>query len=140
MTHAENLRDDAQTILDLLDQKPELFTEASRQYHVDKAAALLAGAEALEACEKAKSILHAYGDANEGTAYPYWLVLGRGLNRAEQGVWAGPFFSRERAEIWMRSNEHNIGKSAFVYCFSGHTSWHYRDLLKALPAPPKGDA
>lgn len=79
---------------------------------------------------KAREILFAYGEENDGTADPWWAVLKR--NRmGEDAIVAGPFFSRDRAAQYTEARAHDIGKT-IVYCFSGHGSWHYRELREVL--------
>lgn len=61
----------------------------------------------------------------EATAYPVWVILsGKRTMRFE----AGPWFSREAAEVHLQAKAHRYPKSAYVYCASGHMSGDYRAL------------
>lgn len=91
-------------------------------------------AEAKRDGEQVKAILFAYGEANEATQHPYWLVLRNGVLRACDAVLAGPFFSREAAANHMMSRRYEYGDKAYVYCFSGHWSRQYKDLRDAVTA------
>lgn len=75
----------------------------------------------------AKLVL-AHGENNDATKYPFWAIVKRGgFGRV---VWLDGFwFSREEATEFLESRRYNYGKSAFVYCFSGHNSWHCRALF-----------
>jgi len=74
-------------------------------------------------------------DKNEGTSYPWWLIidpkqmLNRDLHTAVIGMISGPFFSREEAEIYLRANRHHYSVLAIVYCHSGYTSISYRQAI-----------
>ena len=48
---------------------------------------------------------------------------------------AGVWFNREDAEAYLKAKAYNFPKSAVVYCFSGHYSWH----LKEIYAIAKGE-
>ena len=75
-------------------------------------------------------------DKNEGTDSPWWvIIMPRQIMRKDpsstascivEGVW----FSRESAEAHLESRRHEYGKDAVVYCFSGHWSAEYKQLLK----------
>lgn len=83
-----------------------------------------------EKLQKAREILFAYGDENDGTAHPWWAVVKRS-RMGEHSILAGPFFSRQRADEHYKAREYEY-KKAIVYCFSGHYSQHYRELREVL--------
>lgn len=67
-------------------------------------------------------------ERREGTGYPWWAIV----RRTSGGAFIlldGPFFSREEAENLRTSKPHDYGKSSLVYCFSGHRSESYKDLI-----------
>jgi hypothetical protein len=75
---------------------------------------------------------------NEATAYPWWAIVdpiqnfqtGRqGVNNVAHMI-TGPYFSRKSAEDYLRMKRHRFGKSAAVWCFSGHQSWDYVDAFE----------
>ncbi len=80
--------------------------------------------------DKAREIVFSYTD-NEITSHPWWAVM-RNSGRGSAAVIAGPFFSRERAEQYRQARLHEHGKATHVFCFAGHYSRHYRDLIEAL--------
>jgi len=80
--------------------------------------------------KRAQDILFCSTD-NEITSDPWWAVV-RKNRLGSSAISAGPFFSRERAETHMEARRHEYGKGAFVFCFSGYYSRHYRDLREAL--------
>lgn len=84
----------------------------------------------------ARAVLFAYGQENEGTAHPWWAVINP-HRKGPQAIIAGPFFSRERAEQYREARLYEHGPKAIVYCFSGHASWHYKDLREALGPTPE---
>lgn len=71
----------------------------------------------------------------DGTSYPWWAITleVKGWQRGE-ALLAGPFFSRETAEDYLRDCRHNFPDRARVYCFSGHQSPVFRELRKAAEA------
>ena len=91
-----------------------------------------------ERLKKARSILFAYTD-NEITAHPWWCVVRNG-SFGRMVVLEGPFFSREQATQLLEARRYEYGAKAYVYCFSGHRSWHYRDLREAIGSPESSDA
>lgn len=73
-------------------------------------------------------------NAAEATAYPVWVILsGKRTMRFE----AGPWFSREAAEVHLKAKAHRYPKSAYVYCASGHMSGDYRALCEEAAAEVK---
>lgn len=64
----------------------------------------------------------------EGTGYPWWAIVRRTAG-GNHILLDGPFFSREEAEDVRSSKPHDYGRSSLVYCFSGHRSEGYRDLI-----------
>jgi hypothetical protein len=77
----------------------------------------------------------------EGTSYPWWaIVRGRGPNKT---LLEGPFFSREEAEEMREAKPQDYGRSSYVYCFSGHRSFGYCELIalaKDSLAEARGEA
>lgn len=73
-------------------------------------------------------LILSHGEENEGTAYPFWYVAVKGgavLGRPvmiSHGFW----FNRADAEKHLENKAHRYPKTAFVYCDSGHDSWHIR--------------
>lgn len=65
---------------------------------------------------------------NEATAYPWWCVVAKN-HLGALSILAGPFFSRDRAEAHRQARIYEYGHGSIVYCFSGHNSEHYRDLI-----------
>jgi hypothetical protein len=87
--------------------------------------------------EQARAVLFAYGEANEMTAHPYWLILHNGNLRADASVLAGPFFSRQAAAQHLSARRYEYGDKAYVFCFSGHKSHEYKALRDLLKEPNK---
>jgi len=74
-------------------------------------------------------IMLSHGEKNDITAYPYWAIVKKaGLGR--QAILAGIWFNREDAERYLEAKRYNFGKTAFVYCFSGHESWHLKEMYE----------
>jgi len=73
-------------------------------------------------------------EKNEGTSFPYWLILDpvRNLD-LDVGTLAsmitGPFFSRKEAESALAGRRYNYSKRAVVYCKSGCDSESYRKAM-----------
>lgn len=110
-----------------------------RQERIEELEKELAEArEDQERLKKARSILFAYTD-NEITAHPWWCVVKNG-SFGRMVVLEGPFFSRERATQLLEARRYEYGAKAYVYCFSGNRSWHYRDLREAVGDPAAIDA
>lgn len=78
----------------------------------------------------ARSILFASED-NEATADPWWAIV-KSTRPGREEVLAGPFFSRKRAESMLEARRHDWGRKAFVFCFSGYYSAHYKELRATL--------
>ena len=79
-------------------------------------------------------VVLSHGDNNEATAVPYWGIVQ--YTRSKRVVMlAGVWFNREDAEAYLKAKAYNFPKSAVVYCFSGHYSWH----LKEIYAIAKGE-
>lgn len=76
---------------------------------------------------KTSEVILSHGEHNDATAYPVWVIVKRcGLGKHE---WlAGPWFNRVDATWYLEARRHAFGPKAFVYCFSGHESWHMREL------------
>lgn len=65
----------------------------------------------------------------EGTANPFWIIVT--LRRGGDILYhAGPWFSRAAAEAHLDGKRHRYGKSAVVYCASGHMSNDYVHLCQ----------
>jgi hypothetical protein len=79
---------------------------------------------------------------NEGTRLPWWCIIDPQQNLSTKpeashniaGMVTGPFFSRERAERFLKATRYNFGKGAVVYCMSGHNSHDYERLYNACSA------
>ena len=82
-------------------------------------------------------------EENEGTSYPYWLILDPDQNMSCDIHYlasqiAGPFFSREEAEAELKATRYNYSKRAKVYCHSGCYSRQYREKIRSVKhANPK---
>lgn len=97
----------------------------------DKGLEWKARAEAAEeTIRKAQAILFAYTD-NEITSDPWWAVVRNG-SFGRMVILEGPFFSRARATQLMEARRYEYGDKAYVYCFSGYRSQHYKDLRAVL--------
>lgn len=73
---------------------------------------------------------------NEGTDTPQWFVVDPKQNmRADvataAGQFVGPFFSRERAEAYLKSRRYEYGPKAVVWCASAYYASDYKRLYKA---------
>ncbi len=79
---------------------------------------------------QARSILFSYTD-NEITADPWWGVVRNG-SFGRMVMLEGPFFSRERATQLLEARRYEYGAKAYVYCYSGHRSQHFKDLREVL--------
>jgi hypothetical protein len=75
-------------------------------------------------------------DNNEGTAYPWWLIVDpKQMMKPEAGYVAmgmitGPFFSREEAQIFLDAKRHRYSKRAVVWCSSGYDSISFRQACE----------
>lgn len=82
--------------------------------------------------DKLKSLVLSHGENSEATALPFWYIavkagaVHRGRNVILRGIW----FNREDAEAHLKKAAHRYPKNAFVYCDSGHDSWHMRELYR----------
>lgn len=73
-------------------------------------------------------------EKNEGTSYPYWLILDPRQNLSLDvgtlaGMITGPFFSREEAEAELRNRRYDYSKRARVYCKSAYHSGSYKAAI-----------
>ncbi len=80
---------------------------------------------------------------NEGTSYPYWLILDPSQNmRADIHDLAcqitGPFFSRATAEAHLKERRYEFSKRAAVYCKSGYWAKPYVEAVNAAKKPATG--
>lgn len=64
---------------------------------------------------------------NECTSFPFWAIVKK-CNSGQMHMLAGVWFNREDAERFLNATHHRYGDKAFVYCFSGHDSWHIKEL------------
>jgi hypothetical protein len=72
-------------------------------------------------------VMLSHGEKNDGTAFPFWGIAQRaGLGRI--ALLAGVWFNRQDAKAHLDAKGHRYPKSAFVYCFSGHESWHLKEM------------
>lgn len=70
---------------------------------------------------------------NEGTSYPYWIIIDpeQNFSKGDDGVHrvasmiTGLFMSREEAQDFLDRTRYNFSKHARVYCHSGNygQSW-----------------
>jgi hypothetical protein len=67
---------------------------------------------------------------NESTQYPWWGIVKR-AGLGQYAMLAGPFFSRASAERQRKARIYEYGERSLVYCFSGHESRDFRDLMDA---------
>lgn len=67
---------------------------------------------------------------NEATAIPIWFIACRAgaAHRGRQVMIRGFWFNREDAERHLNAKRHRYPKTAYVYCDSGHDSWHIKEL------------
>jgi len=75
---------------------------------------------------------------NEATEAPYWMIIDPyqmmkpNISRVAN-MFTGPFFSRYDAEYYMtKIRPHAFSDKAAVYCCSGHESYKYHIMCKAL--------
>lgn len=78
-------------------------------------------------------------ELNEGARSPWWMIVDpRQLMKVndEQAIHnvasmiTGPFFSREEAEIVLKTRRYNFGPNAHVYCASGCETKQYADKVR----------
>lgn len=72
------------------------------------------------------------GEANnDATSYPFW-----GISRTFRGeeilLNSGIWFNRADAEAHLKNKSHRYPKVAHVYCFSGHDSWHVKEMYRLV--------
>lgn len=89
--------------------------------------------------EKARAILFAHEEKNDGTEHPWWGVV-KDAGRGEVILLEGPFCSRARATRLLEARRYEYGNAAYVYCFSGGRSQHYRELRELLGPAPKPES
>ena len=79
-------------------------------------------------------------EENEATAYPFWIIIDPrqnfhtndfGLHNIANMI-TGIWLSREAAQNHLNAKRHRFGKSARVFCHSGHDSWDWKNLVKYL--------
>ena len=82
-----------------------------------------------------QELVKSHGDQNDGTAFPFWIIASKaGLGKIaieSSGFW----FNREDAERFLKATRYRFPKTAFVYCMSGHDSWHVKELYALANAP-----
>ena len=74
---------------------------------------------------------------NESTRAPYWMILDPRQNMRSNihelaSQMTGPFFSRKKAEIFLKQTRYNFGPKAHVYCLSGCHSQQYYDFCDEI--------
>jgi hypothetical protein len=76
---------------------------------------------------KVSEIVLSHGEENDATAFPVWAIcLKAGFGHI---VWlSGPWFNRRDAEDFLKARNYRFPVKAFVYCFSGEESWHWKEL------------
>ena len=67
---------------------------------------------------------------NEATSAPFWLILDPKQNMdcdifGLAGQITGVFFSREKAESYLKAHRYNFTERAKVFCHSGCYSYEY---------------
>ncbi len=80
-------------------------------------------------------------EENEGTAYPWWMIVDphQNFKTNDEGLYnvagmiTGPFFSRAEAETVLRQQRHHFGVNAKVFCASGHNTVAYGDAFREVP-------
>lgn len=85
---------------------------------------------------KWSELVLSHGEENDGTAYPFWAIVTK-AGLGGHVFHAGPWFSRASADLHLTNKKHRYPKTAFVYCFSGHMSWDYRNLMDEAKADLK---
>lgn len=74
-------------------------------------------------------------EKHETTAEPWWLIIDpRQMMRPDchtvAGMIDGPFFSREEAEMVLKSRAHHYSKNAVVFCHSGCYTNQYKNAYQ----------
>ena len=77
-------------------------------------------------------------DKNEGTAYPFWIIIDPRQNFKvnSDGIYniasmiTGVWFSRESAQEFLDRTRYNFSEHARVYCHSGTYSNDWIELSK----------
>lgn len=72
-------------------------------------------------------ILLSHSEENDATAYPWWAIVKK-AGLGQHAILNGPFFNRADAEEYLESHRYRYGKSALVWCFSGHHAPHLRQM------------
>ena len=80
-----------------------------------------------------------HGKENDGTQFPYWMVAIKAGFHGYVPISSGFWFSRKSAEDHLKAKAHRYPKTAVVYCFSGHDSWHVRELYALARAAKEGN-
>jgi hypothetical protein len=74
---------------------------------------------------------------NEATRCPYWIIIDPHQSfccdvHDVASMITGVFFSRKDAQDFLDTTRYNFSKHARVYCNSGHNSYKYESLCKAI--------
>lgn len=75
---------------------------------------------------------------NEGTSAPWWIIIDPRQNlRVSReachniaSMITGPFFSRDKAQMFLDATRYNFSPHAVVYCCSGYYSREYKEQLR----------
>lgn len=88
--------------------------------------------EAQRAAEKLAELILSHGEKTEATALPFWYIAVKGgsVQGGRNVILRGVWFNREAAEDHLKAKAHRYPKTAFVYCDSGHDSWHWKNLYE----------
>jgi hypothetical protein len=76
----------------------------------------------------------------EGTSYPYWIIIDpcQNFKTNEDGIYnianmiTGVWFSREKAEEFLKRTRYNFGPNAKVFCASGTYSEDWTEFCKEI--------
>ena len=77
---------------------------------------------------KLSEIILEHGDQNDATTFPFWGIAIKAGFHGYVMISNGFWFSRKSAQDHLEAKRHRYPKTAVVYCFSGHDSWHVKEL------------
>jgi hypothetical protein len=77
---------------------------------------------------------------NEGTSSPFWIIIDPSQNFKvnSDGIYniasmiTGVWFSREKAEAFLKRTRYNFGEHAKVFCASGTDSEDWVEFCKTI--------
>lgn len=73
-------------------------------------------------------IILCHGDKTDATSYPFWVIVKKASFGQRVILSEGFWFSRDAAETELKNRSYDYGKTAHVYCLSGHRSSHVKRL------------